>query len=82
MSNYLNRFYPNTGGYFNSSTALLVNGNALSYAPGQIVIEYNGSAIKLRNDGSNFYIMNGDVNSWTNYTYMQSDGVWNFPVTV
>ena len=82
LSGYLDRYYPNTGGYFNSSTALLVNGNALSHAPGQIVIEYNGSFIKLRNDGSNFYIMNGDKFNWTNYTYMESGGVWNFPLTV
>ena len=43
---------------------------------------YGGSFIRFRNDGSAFYIMNGDENSWTNYITFFTDGTVYMPSSV
>ena len=62
------------GSQFNTSTPLLINGNSLNLATAQLILEYNDSYIRFRNDGSSFYIMNGNASSWTNYITFQSTG--------
>ena len=62
------------GSQFNTSTPLLINGNSLGLATAQLILERGGSYIRFRNDGSSFYIMNGNASSWTNYITFQSTG--------
>lgn len=48
----------------------------------QLILEYNNSYIRFRNDGSSFYIMNGNASSWTNYITFQSTGAVVVPSTL
>lgn len=70
------------GSQFNTSTPLLINGNSLNSATAQLILESNNSYIRFRNDGSSFYIMNGDGNSWTNYIQFFTDGTVYMPSSV
>ena len=75
--NSLNNSYrANYNAQYNTPVPLLINGNSLGHANAQLILEYNNSYIRFRNDGSSFYIMNGDGNSWTNYiTFYTGGGV-------
>lgn len=64
----------NYGKQYNTQVPLLINGNSLGLATAQLILEYNNSYIRFRNDGSSFYIMNGNASSWTNYITFQSTG--------
>lgn len=64
----------NYGKQYNTQVPLLINGNALNSATAQLILERGGSYIRFRNDGSSFYIMNGNASSWTNYITFQSTG--------
>lgn len=75
----LSNVYTGGGGLFNTSTALLINGNALNSKWAQLIIEYNGSCFGIRNDGGNTYLMNGNTNGWTNYCSFNTNGNWGFP---
>lgn len=79
-----NGCYQNNVGdmYFNTPVPLLVNGNALGRNNYHICMEYNGSVVRLRNDGNAFYIMNGNNNSWTNFISFQKDGALVVPNTL
>ena len=71
--------YKNSGGLFNTATALLINGNALNSQWAQMAIEYNGLYFGIRNDGGNTYFMPGNSNGWYDcYSYVGSDGQWHF----
>lgn len=71
--------YKNSGGLFNTATALLINGNALNSQWAQMAIEYNGLYFGIRNDGGNTYFMPGNSNGWYScYSYVGSDGQWHF----
>ena len=78
----LSNVYTGGGGLFNTSTALLINGNALNSKWAQLIIEYNGSCFGIRNDGVNTYLMNGNTNGWTNYCSFNTNGNWGFPGTL
>ena len=75
----LSNVYTGGGGLFNTSTALFINGVALSSKWAQLIIEYNGSCFGIRNDGGNTYLMNGNTNGWTNYCSFNTNGNWGFP---
>lgn len=70
------------GSQFNTSTPLLINGNSLNLATAQLILEYNNSYIRFRNDGGAVYIMNGDGNGWTNYITFFKDGQLQIPSTL
>ena len=71
--------YKNSGGLFNSGTALLINGTALNSQWAQMAIEYNGQYFGIRNDGSNIYFMPGNSNGWYNcHSHVGLDGQWHF----
>lgn len=78
---YASRFngcYQNnvTDTYFETPVPLYIDANALGRNNYHICMGYGGSFIRFRNDGSAFYIMNGDGNSWTNYiTFYTGGGV-------
>lgn len=78
---YASRFngcYQNnvTDNYFETPVPLYIDANALGRNNYHICMGYGGSFIRFRNDGSAFYIMNGDENSWTNYiTFYTGGGV-------
>ena len=73
--NSLQESYRNDyGKQYNTQVPLLINGNSLGSATAQLILEYNNSYIRFRNDGSSFYIMNGNASSWTNYITFQSTG--------
>lgn len=78
---YASRFngcYQNnvTDNYFETPVPLYIDANALGRNNYHICMGYGGSFIRFRNDGSAFYIMNGDGNSWTNYiTFYTGGGV-------
>ena len=73
----------NYGKQYNTQVPLLINGNALGSATAQLILEYNNSYIRFRNDGSSFYIMNGNANGWTNYIQFRStDGHVEFPSSI
>ena len=78
---YASRFngcYQNnvTDTYFETPVPLYIDANALGRYNYHICMGYGGSFIRFRNDGSAFYIMNGDGNSWTNYiTFYTGGGV-------
>lgn len=72
----------NYGKQYNTQVPLLINGNALGSATAQLILEYNNSYIRFRNDGSSFYIMNGNASSWTNYITFQSTGEVVVPNTL
>lgn len=79
LSNYLGRFYLNTGGSFNTSTGLLINGNALNSQWAQLLIECNGLYFGVRNDGSAIYFMPGSSSGWSNnHSHTDSTGAWYF----
>nr|DAG55606.1 MAG TPA: hypothetical protein [Caudoviricetes sp.] len=62
--------------YFETPVPLYIDANALGRNNYHICMGYGGSFIRFRNDGSAFYIMNGDGNSWTNYiTFYTGGGV-------
>lgn len=69
----------NYGNQYNTQVPLLINGDALNSATAQLILERGGSYIRFRNDGSSFYIMNGDGNSWTNYISFNSYGDVSVP---
>lgn len=71
-----NAYRTNYGQQYNTSIPLLISGNSLGLATAQLILEYNNSYIRFRNDGAALYIMNGDGNSWTNYiTFYTGGGV-------
>lgn len=70
------------GKQYNTQVPLLINGNSLGSATAQLILEYNNSYIRFRNDGSSFYIMNGNASSWTNYITFQSTGAVAVPSTL
>ena len=73
--NSLQESYRNDyGKQYNTQVPLLINGNSLGSATAQLILERGGSYIRFRNDGSSFYIMNGNASSWTNYITFQSTG--------
>lgn len=72
IGNYVYR--DGRGSQFNTSTPLLINGNSLGMATAQLILEYNNSYIRFRNDGGSFYIMNGNASSWTNYISFNTGG--------
>lgn len=73
--NSLQESYRNDyGKQYNTQVPLLINGNSLGSATAQLILEYNNSYIRFRNDGGSFYIMNGNASSWTNYITFQSTG--------
>ena len=78
---YASRFngcYQNnvTDTYFETPVPLYIDANALGRYNYHICMGYGGSFIRFSNDGSAFYIMNGDGNSWTNYiTFYTGGGV-------
>lgn len=74
-----NAYRTNYGQQYNTSIPLLINGNSLGLANAQLILEYNNSYIRFRNDGNAFYIMNGDGNSWTNYIAFFKDGTVHMP---
>lgn len=78
LTNILNNCYKAYGGLFNTPTALLINGNALSHSWSQFCAEYNGSCFRIRNDGGATYFMNGNWEGWSNYAYMDTSGNWGF----
>lgn len=69
----------NYNAQYNTPVPLLINGNSLGLATAQLILEYNNSYIRFRNDGSSFYIMNGNASSWTNYISFNSYGDVNVP---
>lgn len=77
-----NSYRDNYGAQYNTQVPLLINGNSLGLATAQLILEYNNSYIRFRNDGSSFYIMNGNANSWTNYITFQSTGAVAVPSTL
>jgi hypothetical protein len=77
-----NAYRTNYGQQYNTSIPLLINGNSLGLATAQLILEYNNSYIRFRNDGSSFYIMNGNASSWTNYITFQSTGAVVVPNTL
>lgn len=81
--NSLQESYRNDyGKQYNTQVPLLINGNSLGSATAQLILERGGSYIRFRNDGSSFYIMNGDSNSWTNYIQFFTDGTVYMPSSV
>lgn len=81
--NSLQESYRNDyGKQYNTQVPLLINGNSLGSATAQLILEYNNSYIRFRNDGSSFYIMNGNASSWTNYITFQSTGAVAVPSTL
>lgn len=81
--NSLQESYRNDyGKQYNTQVPLLINGNSLGSATAQLILERGGSYIRFRNDGSSFYIMNGDGNSWTNYIQFFTDGTVYMPSSV
>lgn len=81
--NSLQESYRNDyGKQYNTQVPLLINGNSLGSANAQLILERGGSYIRFRNDGSSFYIMNGDGNSWTNYIQFFTDGTVYMPSSV
>ena len=71
-----NAYRTNYGQQYNTPIPLLINGNSLGLATAQLILEYNNSYIRFRNDGGAFYIMNGNASSWTNYiTFYTGGGV-------
>ena len=74
-----NSYRANYNAQYNTPVPLLINGNSLGLANAQLILEYNNSYIRFRNDGSSFYIMNGDSNSWTNYISFNTYGDVNVP---
>ena len=81
--NSLQESYRNDyGKQYNTQVPLLINGNSLNSATAQLILEYNNSYIRFRNDGSSFYIMNGNASSWTNYITFQSTGAVVVPSTL
>ena len=81
--NSLQESYRNDyGKQYNTQVPLLINGNSLGSATAQLILEYNNSYIRFRNDGSSFYIMNGNASSWTNYITFQSTGAVVVPSTL
>ena len=71
-----NAYRTNYGQQYNTPVPLLINGNSLGSATAQLILEYNNSYIRFRNDGSALYIMNGNASSWTNYiTFYTGGGV-------
>lgn len=84
---YASRFngcYQNnvTDNYFETPVPLYIDANALGRNNYHICMGYGGSFIRFRNDGSAFYIMNGDENSWTNYITFFTDGTVYMPSSV
>lgn len=65
--------------YFETPVPLYIDANALGRNNYHICMGYGGSFIRFRNDGSAFYIMNGDGNSWTNYITFFTDGTVHMP---
>lgn len=62
--------------YFETPVPLYIDANALGRNNYHMCMGYSNSFIRFRNDGSAFYIMNGDANSWTNYiTFYTGGGV-------
>lgn len=62
--------------YFETPVPLYIDANALGRNNYHMCMGYGNSFIRFRNDGSAFYIMNGDANSWTNYiTFYTGGGV-------
>lgn len=81
--NSLQESYRNDyGKQYNTQVPLLINGNSLGSATAQLILEHGGSYIRFRNDGSSFYIMNGDGNSWTNYIQFFTNGTVYMPSSV
>lgn len=71
-----NAYRTNYGQQYNTPVPLLINGNSLGSATAQLILEYNNSYIRFRNDGGALYIMNGNASSWTNYiTFYTGGGV-------
>lgn len=68
--------------YFETPVPLYIDANALGRNNYHICMGYGGSFIRFRNDGSAFYIMNGDGNSWTNYITFFTDGTVYMPSSV
>lgn len=62
------------GAQYNTQVPLLINSNSLNSANAQLILEYNNSYIRFRNDGSSFYIMNGGDETWTNFISFSKDG--------
>lgn len=77
-----NSYRANYNAQYNTPVPLLINGNSLGLATAQLILEYNNSYIRFRNDGSSFYIMNGNASSWTNYITFQSTGAVAVPSTL
>lgn len=77
-----NSYRANYNAQYNTPVPLLINGNSLGLATAQLILEYNNSYIRFRNDGSSFYIMNGNASSWTNYITFQSTGAVVVPSTL
>ena len=77
-----NSYRANYNAQYNTPVPLLINGNSLGLATAQLILEYNNSYIRFRNDGSSFYIMNGNASSWTNYITLQSTGAVVVPSTL
>ena len=71
-----------TDTYFETPVPLYIDANALGRNNYHICMGYGGSFIRFRNDGSAFYIMNGDGNSWTNYITFFTDGTVYMPSSV
>lgn len=69
-----NSYRDNYGAQYNTQVPLLINGNSLNSANAQLILEYNNSYIRFRNDGSSFYIMNGGDETWTNFISFSKDG--------
>lgn len=81
-SSLQNSYRANYNAQYNTPVPLLINGNSLGLATAQLILEYNNSYIRFRNDGSSFYIMNGNASSWTNYITFQSTGAVAVPSTL
>ena len=77
-----NSYRANYNAQYNTPVPLLINGNSLGLATAQLILEYNNSYIRFRNDGSSFYIMNGNASSWTNFITFQSTGAVAVPSTL
>ena len=71
-----NAYRTNYGQQYQTGIPLWINGDSLNMALAQLILQRGDSYIRLRNDSSAFYIMNGDGNSWTNYiTFYTGGGV-------
>lgn len=81
-SSLQNSYRANYNAQYNTPVPLLINGNSLGLATAQLILEYNNSYIRFRNDGGSFYIMNGNASSWTNYITFQSTGAVAVPSTL